>query len=109
MLLWDLLPTDSTDDEHRGRVSGTHNETDLLNALGLTPLQIVDDQQSRAVADEDGSAHSIEQPITLSRIARLDRLRWLGSSEEFGQETSELGPPDRVERVDVASESIRSE
>src|SRR5215510_4428577 len=109
MLLWDLLPARRTDDEDWRRPSGTDNETDQLNGLGVTPLQIVDDQQARAVADKDGSAHSIEQPITLSRVARLNRLRSLGSVEEFGQETSELGPPDGVERVDVASESIRSE
>src|SRR5262245_25523972 len=109
MLRWDLLPTRRTDDEDWRRPSGMDNETDQLNGLGVTPLQIVDDQQARAVADEDGSAHSIEQPITLSRIARLARPRWLGSVGEFGQKTSEFGPPDRVERVDVASESIRSE
>ena len=105
----DLLPADSTDDEDWCRLSGTDNETDQLNGLGVTPLQIVDDQQARAVAGDDGSAHSIEQSMALSRVARLARPRWLGSVEEFRQETSELGPPDRVERVDVASESIRSE
>src|SRR5262245_38461105 len=104
-----LLRADSTDDEHRCRWAGMDNETDQLNGLGITPLQIVDDQQARAVAGEDGSAHSIEQPITLSRVARLARPGWLGSVEKFGQQTSKLGPPDRVERVDVASESIRSE
>src|SRR5215813_12501391 len=109
MLLWDLLPARRTDDEDWRRPSGTDNETDQLNGLGVTPLQIVDDQQARAVADEDGSAHRIEQSITLSHIARLARPRWLGCVEEFGQETSELDPPDRVERVDLASESIRSE
>src|SRR5262245_24750158 len=109
MLRWDLLPARRTDDEDRRRPSGTDNETDQLNGLGVTPLQIVDDQQARAVAGEDGSAHSIEQPITLSRVARLARPGWPGSVEEFGQESSELDPPDRVERVDLGSESIRSE
>jgi len=47
--------------------------------------------------------------MALSHVARLFRSSWLGNVAEFGQETSELGPPDRVERVDVASESIRSE
>ena len=108
-MLWDLLPADSTDDEDRCRMSGTDNETDQLNGLGVTPLQIVDDQQTRAVASDDGSAYSIEQPMALSHVARLFRSSWLGNVAEFGQETSELGPPDRVERVDVASESIRSE
>src|SRR5262245_51302470 len=108
MMLWDLLPARCTDDERGRSLSGTDNETDQLNGLGVTPLQIVDDQQARAVGGEDGSAHSVEQPITLSRVARLARPRRL-CVEEFGQETSELGPPDRVERVDVSSESIRSE
>ena len=68
-MLWDLLPPDSTDDEDRCRMSGTDNETDQLNGLGVTPLQIVDDQQARAVADDDGSAHSIEQPMALRHLA----------------------------------------
>ncbi len=105
----DLLRADGTDDEDRCRLSGTDNETDQLDGLGVTPLQIVDDQQARAVADGDGSVHSIEQPMALSQVARLARSRWLGIVEEFGQEASELGPPDRVERVDVAPKSIRSE
>src|SRR5262245_39408834 len=109
MMLWDLLPPDSTDDKDRCRMSGTDNETDQLNGLGVTPLQIVDDQQTRAVASHDGSAYSIEQPMALSHVARPFRSSWLGNVAEFGQETSELGPPDRVERVDVASDSIRSE
>ena len=109
MMLGDLLRADGTDDEDRCRLSGTDDEADQLDGLGVTPLQIVDDQQTRAVADDDGSAHSIEQPMALSQVARPARSGWLGSVEEFGQETSELGPPDRVERVDVAPESIRSE
>jgi hypothetical protein len=60
MMLWDLLPPDSTHDEDRRRVSGTDNETDQLNGLGVTPLEIVDDQQTRAVASHDGSAYSVE-------------------------------------------------
>lgn len=71
MMLWDLLPADSTDDEDWCRLSGTDNETDQLNGLGVTPLQIVNDQQARAVAGDDGSVHSIEQPMALSRVARL--------------------------------------
>src|SRR5262249_26234205 len=106
MMLWDLLRADSTDDEDRCPLSGTDNETDQLNGLGVTPLQVVDDQQERAVGDDDGSAYSIEQPMALSDVARLFRSRWLGNVAEFGQETSKLGPPDRVERVDVASDSI---
>src|SRR5262245_39405726 len=108
MLRWDLLPARRTDDEDRRRPSRMDNETDQLNGLGVTPLQIVDDQQARAVAGEDGSAHSIEQPITLSRVARLARPRWVGCVQEFGQDTSELGPPDRDEPLDLASDSIRS-
>ena len=104
-----MTTADSTDDEDRCRPSATDNETDQLNGLGVTPLQIVDDQQAQAFADDDGSSHSIEQAMTLSQVARLARSRWLGSVAEFGQKTSELSPPDRVERVDVASESIRSE
>src|SRR5262245_66659505 len=106
MMLWDLLPPDSADDEHRCRRSGTDNETDQLNGLCVTPLQIIDDQQTRAVASHDGSAYSIEQPMALSHVARLLRSRWLGNVAEFGQETAELGPPDRVQRVDMASDSI---
>ena len=79
-----------------------------FDGLGVAPLQIVDDQQTRAVAD-DGPAHGIEQPMALSQVARPARCRWLGSLEELGEETSELGPPDRAQRVDVAPESIRSE
>jgi hypothetical protein len=109
MMLRDLLPPDSTDDEDRCPRSGTDNETDQLNALGVTPLQIVDDQQTRRVASHDGSAYGIEQPMALGPVARLFGSKWLGNVAEFGQETSELGPPDRVERVDVASDSIRSE
>ncbi|MGH9895949.1 MAG: hypothetical protein ACREA0_28975, partial [bacterium] len=85
MMLWDLLPPDSTDDEDRCRMSGTDNETDQLNGLGVTPLQIVDDQQTRAVASHDGSAYSIEQPMALSHVARLFRSSWLGNVAEVGQ------------------------
>src|SRR5262245_3019919 len=109
MMRWDLLPADSTDNEDRCRLSGTDHETDQLNGLGITPLRIVNGQQTRAVASHDGSAHSSEQPMALSHVARLFRSSWLGNIAEFWQETSELGPPDRVERVDVASDSIRSE
>ena len=87
---------------------GVDDETDQFDGLGVTPLQIVDDQQTRAVAD-DGPAHCIEQPMALSQVARADRCGWLGSLEELGEETSELGPPDRAQRVDVAPESIRSQ
>ena len=55
MMLWDLLPSDSTDNEDRCHMSGTDNETDQLNGLGVTPLQIVDDQQTRAVASQPRS------------------------------------------------------
>jgi hypothetical protein len=79
MMLWDLLRADSTDDEDRCRLSGTDDETDELDGLGVTPLQIVDDQQAWAVAGDHGSAHSIEQPMALSQVARLARSRWLGS------------------------------
>jgi hypothetical protein len=68
MTLWNLLPSDSTDDEDRCRMSGTGNETDQLNGLGVAPLQIVDDQQTRAVASHDGAAYSIEQPMALSHV-----------------------------------------
>jgi hypothetical protein len=84
MMLWDLLPPGSTDDEDRCRMSGTDNETDQLNGLGVTPLQIVDDEQTRAVASHDGSAYSIEQPMALSHVARPFRSSWLGSAAEFG-------------------------
>jgi hypothetical protein len=87
-------------------MSGTDNETDQINGLGVTPLQIVDDQQTRAIASHDGSAYSIEQPMALSHIARLFRSSWLGNVAEFGQETSELHPPDHVERVDLVADSI---
>jgi hypothetical protein len=87
-------------------MSGTDDETDQLNSLDITPLQIVDDQQTRAIASHDGSAYSIEQPMALSHIARLFRSSWLGNVAEFGQETSELHPPDHVERVDLVSDSI---
>jgi hypothetical protein len=109
IMLWDLFPADGTDDEDRCRLSGPDNETDQLDRLGVTPLQIVDDQQARAAAADNGSVHSIEQSMALSRLARLARSGWLRCVEEFGQEASELGPPDRVERVDVAPDSIRSE
>ena len=49
-MLWDLLAADSTHDEDRCRLSGTDDETDQFDGLGVTPLQIVDDQQTRAVA-----------------------------------------------------------
>src|SRR5262249_50727460 len=109
MTLRDLLPPDSTDDEDRCRMSATDNETDQINGLGVTPLQIVDDQQTRAVASHDGSAYSIKQPMALSHVARLFRSSWLRNVAEFGQETSELCPPDRLERGEVASDSLRSE
>src|SRR5262245_47850526 len=108
-MLWDLLPPDSTDDEDRCHMSGTDNETDQINGLGVTPLQIVDDQQTRAAASHNGSAYSIKQPMALSHVARLFRSSWLRNVAEFGQETSELCPPDGLERVDVASDRIRSE
>src|SRR5262249_30747517 len=108
MMLRELLRADSTDEEDRCRPSGTDNETNQLDGLGITPLQIVDDQQTWTVGDDDRSAHNIEQPLALSQVAGLVPSRWLGSIEEFGQETSKLVPPDCVERVDVAPESIRS-
>ena len=108
-MLWDLLPSDSTDNEDRCHMSGTDNETDQINGLGVTPLQIVDDQQTRTVASHDRSAYSIEQPMALSHVDRLFRSSWLGNVAEFGQEANELRPPDRVKRVDVAADSIRSE
>src|SRR4030095_6227405 len=107
MMLWELLRADSTDEEDRCGPCGTDNETDQLDGLGITPLQIVDDQQTRTVGDDDGSAHSIEQPLALSPVARTAPSRWpRGRVVEFGQETSEFRPPDRVERVDVAPESL---
>ena len=108
MMLRDLLRADGTHDEDRCRRSGTDDEADHFDGLGVAPLQIVDDQQTRAVAD-DGPAHCIEQPMALSQVARPARCGWRGSLEELGEETSELGPPDRAQRVDVAPESIRSE
>jgi len=90
-------------------MSGTDNETDQIHGLDVTPLQIVDDQQTRAMPSYDRSAYSIEQPMALSHVARLFRSSWLGNVAEFGQETSELCPPGRVKRVDIASDSIRSE
>ena len=78
-MLWDLLQADGADDQDRRRLTGTDNEADQLDGLGVTPLQIVDDQQARAVADSDGSVHSIEQPMALCQVARLARSRWLGS------------------------------
>jgi len=74
-MLRDLLPPDSTHDEDGCRMSGTNDETDQLNGLGITPLQIVDDQQTRATTSDDGSTDSIEQPVALSHIARLLRSR----------------------------------
>src|SRR5688500_19982695 len=50
-----------------------------LNGLGVTPLQIVDDQQTWAVASHDGSAYSVEQPMALSHVAGLFRSSWLGN------------------------------
>jgi len=47
--------------------------------------------------------------MALSQVAPAARCRCWGSLEELGEETSELGPPDRAQRVDVAPESIRSE
>jgi hypothetical protein len=79
MMLWDLLQADGADDQDRRRLTATDNEADHLDGLGVTPLQIVDDQQARAVADSDGSVHSIEQPMALCQVARLARSRWLGS------------------------------
>ena len=108
MMLWDLLGADGTHDENRCRLPGTDDEADHVDGLGVTPLQIVDDQQTWAVAD-DGPAHGIEQPMALSQVARPARCGWRGSLEELGEETSELGPPDRAQRVDVAPEGIRSE
>src|SRR5690349_11754389 len=109
MMLRDLLPPDSTDDEDRCRICRTDDETDQLNSLGITPLQIVDDQQKRATTSHDGSAYTIEQSMALSHIARLFRSSWLGNVAELGQETSQLHSPDHVERVDLVSDSIRSE
>jgi hypothetical protein len=71
MMPGDLLPPDSADDEDRRRISGTDNETDQFDGLGVTPLEIVDDQQTRAATSQDGSAYSIEQPMALSHVARL--------------------------------------
>ncbi len=59
MMLWDLLQADGTHDEDGCRRSGTDDEADHFDGLGVAPLQIVDDQQMRAVAD-DGPAHCIE-------------------------------------------------
>ena len=86
-----------TDDEHRSIQSSRHH-----------PLEIVDDQRSAAITGADGSAYSIEQPMALSHVARLFRSGRSGNVSEFGQETSELCPPDRIERVDMAPDSIRS-
>ena len=106
MMPRDLIPPDSTDDEDRCHMSRTDDETDQVNRLGITPLQIVDDQQTRATTGHDGSAYSIEQPMALSHIARPLWASWLGNIAKFGQETSEFRPPGHVERVDLVSDSI---
>ena len=108
MMLGELLRAGGTDEEDRCRPCGTDNETDQLDGLGITPLQIVDDQQTRTGGDDDGSAHGIEQPLALSQVARPAPSGWLRSIVEFGHETSELGPPDCIERVDLAPERLRS-
>src|SRR5262245_55648011 len=108
MMLWDLLRADGTHDEDRCRRSGTDDEADHLHGLGVAPLEIVDDQQTRAIANE-GPTHCIEQPMALTQVVGGDRCRCRGSFEELGEETSELVPPDRAQRFDVATESIRSE
>ncbi len=59
MMLWDLLGADGTHDEDGCRRSGADDEADHIDGLGVAPLQIVDDQQTRAVAD-DGPTHCIE-------------------------------------------------
>ena len=41
-MLWDLLPPDRPT-MRTGATSGTDNETDQINGLDVTPLQIVDD------------------------------------------------------------------
>ena len=84
MMLWDLLGADGTDDEDRCRLSGTDDEADHFDGLGVTPLQIVDDQQTRAVAD-DGPAHCIEQPMALSQVARPARCGWREASRSSGR------------------------
>ena len=68
-MLSELLRTDSADDEARCRPSRADNETYQLDGLGVTPLQIIDDQQTRTVGDDDSSAHSIEQSLALSQVA----------------------------------------
>ena len=60
MMLWELLRADGPDEEDRCRPPGTDNETDQADRLGVTPLQVVDDQQTRTVGGADGSAHRIE-------------------------------------------------
>jgi hypothetical protein len=43
MVLWDLLGADGTHDEDRCRLSGTDDEADQFDGLGVAPLQIVND------------------------------------------------------------------
>ena len=83
MMLWNLLGACGPDDENRYRLGGPDDETDQLDGLGVTPLQIIDDEQTRAVADDDCTAHSVEQPMALSRVARQDHLGRLRGVEEL--------------------------
>jgi hypothetical protein len=53
MMVGQLLRADGTDAEDRCCPCGTDNETDQLDGLGITPLQIADDQQTRTVGDND--------------------------------------------------------
>src|SRR5262249_31933240 len=99
MLLGGLLQPDGTHDEDWCCRCGTDHEANQVDGLRVAPLQIVDDQQTRAVADE-GPAQRIEQAMALSQVARRARCGCRGSLAELGEETSELGPPDRVQRVD---------
>src|SRR5262249_14793969 len=108
MMLGDLLRADGSHDEDGRRWPRTDHEADHFYGLGVAPLRIVDDQETGAIADE-GPAHSIEQPMALSQVARPARRGWRGGLEELGEETSEFGAPGRAQGVDVAPERIRPE
>jgi len=55
-------------DENAGFLPGPDDEADHVDGLGVTPLQVVDDQKARPVVNSQRPTHRIEQPIALCRV-----------------------------------------
>lgn len=84
VLLRNLLRAHGTDDQDECRLPAPHDEADQLDGLAITPLQIVDDEQARSIADDKSPAHGIAQPMALGRVARGARLQWAEVAAELG-------------------------